>query len=216
MSTRRPRRWLPTVGRSWHNLSAAGGSTRLRCATGNPPRPTRPAKTRWPEGVLLRVAFITVGDTGRKTGGYLYNGRVISGLRQRGFEIEEVVAGGASPEEQRTAALRLESAFDPSRFDTIVVDALARIAVSRHLDLWLSWRPVVALVHELPSVAGGGSRHETVTSVWTYEEPQLPADRLVAVSDHGREVLLGRGISPRRIHVVPPGFDGVPVSGGSH
>jgi hypothetical protein len=33
-----------------------------------------------------------VGDTGRKTGGYLYNGRVISGLRQRGFEIEEVVA----------------------------------------------------------------------------------------------------------------------------
>jgi glycosyltransferase involved in cell wall biosynthesis len=157
-----------------------------------------------------------VGDTGRKTGGYLYNGRVISGLRQRGFEIEEVVAGGASPEEQRTAALRLESAFDPLRFDTIVVDALARIAVSKHLDLWLSWRPVVALVHELPSVAGGWSRHETVASERNYEEPLLRADRLVAVSDHGRKVLLGRGISPRRIHVVPPGFDGVPVSGGSH
>ena len=157
-----------------------------------------------------------MGDTGRKTGGYLYNGRVISGLRQRGFEIEEVVVGGASPEEQRTAALRLESAFDPSRFDTIVVDALARIAVSKHLDLWLSWRPVVALVHELPSVAGGGPRHETVASERNYEEPLLRADRLVAVSDHGRKVLLGRGISPRRIHVVPPGFDGVPVSGGSH
>ncbi|HSK82786.1 MAG TPA: glycosyltransferase family 4 protein [Rubrobacter sp.] len=156
-----------------------------------------------------------MGDTGRKTGGYLYNGRVISGLRQRGFEIEEFVAGGVSPEEQR-AALRFESTFDPSRFDTVVVDALARIAVSQHLDLWLASRPVVALVHELPSVAGGGSGHGTVASERNYEEPLLRADRLVAVSDHGRKVLLGRGISPRRIHVVVPGFDGVPVSGGSH
>jgi len=156
-----------------------------------------------------------VGDTGRKTGGYLYNGRVISGLRQRGFEIEEFVAGGASPEEQRAAALRFESAFDPSRFDTIVVDALVRIAVSQHLDLWLASRPVVVLVHELPSVAGGGSKHEIVASERNYEEPLLRADRLVAVSDHGKKVLLGRGVSPGRIHVVPPGFDGVPVGDGS-
>jgi glycosyltransferase involved in cell wall biosynthesis len=150
-----------------------------------------------------------VGDTGRKTGGYLYNGRVISGLRKRGVEIEEVVSGGASPEEQRTAAPRFGSTFDPSRFDAIVVDALARIAVSQHLDLWLSMRPVVALVHELPSVACSGP--ETVSSERDYEEPLMYADRLVAVSDHGRNVLLGRGVSPGRIHVVPPGFDGVPV-----
>jgi glycosyltransferase involved in cell wall biosynthesis len=163
----------------------------------------------------LRVAFITVGDTGRKTGGYLYNGRVISGLRQRGFEIEEFVASGASHEEQRAAVLGFTSTFDPSRFDTIVVDALARIAVSQHLDLWLASRPVVALVHELPSVAGVGSGHETVASERNSEEPLLRADRLVAVSDHGRKVLLGRGVSPGRIHVVPPGFDGVPVGDGS-
>src|SRR5918994_6053958 len=215
MSTRRPRRWLATVGRSWHSLSAAGGSTRLRCASGNPPRPTQPAKTRWLDGVLLRVAFITVGNTGRKTGGYLYNARVISGVRQRGFEIEEVVAGGPSPDEQRAAAVRFGSTFDPSRFDTIVVDALARIAVSQHLNRWLASRPVVALVHELPSVAGGGSGHGTVASERNYEEPLLRADRLVAVSDHGRKVLLERGVSPGRIHVVPPGFDGVPGGYGS-
>jgi glycosyltransferase involved in cell wall biosynthesis len=141
---------------------------------------------------------------------------VISGLRRRGLEIEEVVAGGASPDEQRTAALRFGSTFDPSRFDTIVVDALARIAVAQHLDLWLSWRPVVALVHELPSVAGGGSGPETIACERDYEEPLLRADRLVAVSDHGRNVLLGRGVSTERIYVVPPGFDGVPVGDGPH
>jgi glycosyltransferase involved in cell wall biosynthesis len=155
-----------------------------------------------------------VGETGRKTGGYLYNGHVISGLRKRGFEIEEFVAGGASPEQQRTAALEFGSTFDPSRFDAIVVDALARIAVFRHLDLWLASRPVVALVHELPSVAG--PQHQTVARALDYEETLLRADRLVAVSDHGRKILLGRGVSPGRIHVVPPGFDGVPEGVGAH
>jgi glycosyltransferase involved in cell wall biosynthesis len=155
-----------------------------------------------------------VGDSGRKTGGYLYNGRVISGLRKREFEIEEVVVGGASPEEQRTAAPRFGSTFDPSSFDAIVVDALARIAVFRHLDRWLASRPVVALVHELPSVAGG-SGSESIAREQDYEEPLLRADRLVTVSNHGRNVLLGKGVSPGRIHAVPPGFDGVPVGVGS-
>jgi glycosyltransferase involved in cell wall biosynthesis len=156
-----------------------------------------------------------VGDTDRKTGGYLYNGRVISGLRPRGLEIEEVVAGGTSPDEQRKAAPRLGSTFDPLRFDTIVVDALARIAVAPHLDRWQALRPVVALVHELPSVAGGGPGSETVARERDYEEPLLRADRLVAVSDHGGDVLLGRGVSPSLIHVVPPGFDRVPAGDGS-
>ncbi len=163
----------------------------------------------------MRVAFITVGDTGRRTGGYLYNGRVISGLRRRGLEIEEVVAGGAPADEQRTCAPRLGSTFDPLEFDTIVVDALARIVVAPHLDSWQAFRPVVALVHELPSVAGGGSGPETVARERDYEEPLLCADGLVAVSDHGKNVLRNRGASPRRIHVVPPGFDGIPVGHGS-
>jgi glycosyltransferase involved in cell wall biosynthesis len=157
-----------------------------------------------------------VGDTGRKTGGYLYNARVISGLRDRGLEIDEVVVGGASPEEQRMAAPRFGFTFDPCRFDTIVVDALARIAVAQHLDRWLSWRPVVALVHELPSVAGGASGPETVARELVYEEPLLHADLLIAVSDHGRNLLQGQGVSPGRIHVVPPGFDGVLTGDGSH
>jgi glycosyltransferase involved in cell wall biosynthesis len=139
---------------------------------------------------------------------------VISGLRKKGLEIEEIVAGGASPEEQRKAAPRFGSTFAPSRFDALVVDALARVVIAPHLDGWLASRPGVALVHELPSVAGYGPG--TVARERDYEEPLLRADRLVAVSDHGRKVLLGRGASPGRIHVVPPGFDGIPGGDGSH
>lgn len=159
----------------------------------------------------MRVAFITVGDTDRKTGGYLYNTRVISGLRARGFEVEEIVACKASPEEQRTAAARLSSAFDPSAFDAIVVDALARVVVFPHLHLWRASLPVVALVHELPGVASGEPDRVSV-----YEEALLQADGFVAVSGHGRDLLQDRGVSAGRINVVPPGFDGVvPANDGS-
>jgi glycosyltransferase involved in cell wall biosynthesis len=157
-----------------------------------------------------KVAFITVGDTGRKTGGYIYNERVISGLRHRGVEVEEIVACGASPDEQLAAAPGLGFTLDPSEFDVIVIDALARIAVAPHIDNWRAPRPVVAMVHELPSVAGGESGSETLARERNYEEPLLRADRLVAVSDHGQKLLESRGVSPGRINVVSPGFDHLP------
>jgi glycosyltransferase involved in cell wall biosynthesis len=158
----------------------------------------------WAEGVTLRVAFVTVGKTSRKTGGYLYNARVMTGLRGRGIEVEEVVACGASPGEQRAAAPRFGSVFDPSAFGVIVVDALARIVTAPHLDRWRTIRPVVALVHELPGVAGGKPDQER-----DYEAPLLRADRFVVVSAYGRSELLGRGVPAGRIRVVPPGFDGL-------
>jgi glycosyltransferase involved in cell wall biosynthesis len=139
------------------------------------------------------------------TGGYLYNTRVLAGLRERGIEVEEFVASGASPTEQEATAPRLGSLFDPRHFDVIVVDALARIVCAPHLDRWREVRPVVAMVHELPSAAAADP--ETATRAQKFEEPLLRADFLIAVSDHGSSVLQKRGVPVGRIRVVPPGFD---------
>jgi glycosyltransferase involved in cell wall biosynthesis len=149
----------------------------------------------------LRVAFVTVGDTSRLTGGYLYHARVFAGLREQGIEVETFVAPGASPTEQATVAPRFGSHLDLRRFDVLVVDALARIVCAPWLDRWRALRPVVALVHELPSVVTSTSRNRRL------EEPLLRADRLIAVSGHGRSVLRSRGVPIERIRVIPPGFD---------
>lgn len=163
---------------------------------------TPPARTLFD----VRVAFLTVGDTGRRTGGYLYNARVCAGLRERGVAVDELSLAGASPEEQRAAKV----AFEPEPYDVLVVDALARRALAPHLDRWRRSTPAVALVHELPSAAGSGALDEA-----RYEEPLLRAERLVAVSDHGRSVLEERGVPPDRIRVVPPGFDRLGKASGS-
>ena len=160
----------------------------------------------------MRGAFVTVGDTGRPTGGYLYNRRVLGGLERNGLAVERVVPCGAGSAEQAESAPGLGRTFDPSGYDVVVVDALARIVVAPHLDGWRSGRPVVALVHELPGVADPA----TADRERPFEGPLLRCDRLVAVSGHGREVLLGRGVPARRVAVVPPGFDGLePMPGGS-
>jgi glycosyltransferase involved in cell wall biosynthesis len=152
----------------------------------------------------VRVAFVTVGDTERLTGGYLYNARVLLGLRENGVEIEEIVPCGASFEEQEESVSRLGTTLEPRHFDVIVVDALARIVSAPHLDRWRKERPVVAMVHELPSVAAPKA---VLDREREYEEPLLRADSLISVSPHGASILEERGVPAARIRVVPPGFD---------
>jgi glycosyltransferase involved in cell wall biosynthesis len=153
----------------------------------------------------LRVAFVTVGDTDRLTGGYMYNRRLLDGLAENGVEVEQVVPCGATPAEQAEASSGFGGAFDPARFDVLIADALARVVVAPHLDGWRSARPVVGLVHELPGVADP----TTADRERAFEEPLLRCERLVAVSGHGKEVLLGKGVPAGRVAVVQPGFDGL-------
>lgn len=152
----------------------------------------------------MRVAFVTVGDTRRLTGGYLYNRRLLDGLEENGVRVEEVVPCGADPAEQAGAAPGFGLAFESDRFDVVLVDALARVVVAPHLDRWRSTRPVVALVHELPGVADPAADREG-----PFEGPLLRSDRIVAVSRHGGELLLGKGVPADRMAVIPPGFDGL-------
>ena len=151
----------------------------------------------------MRVAFVTVGETSRLTGGYLYHARVFAGLREKGIEVETLVASGAAPAEQEAAAPRLGTRLDLRRFDAIVVDALARIVCAPWLDGWRASHPVVAMVHELSSIAAGGG----VAREQEFEEPLLRADRLIVVSEHGRFILQSRGVPAERVRVVSPGFD---------
>lgn len=157
----------------------------------------------------MKIAFITVGDPTRLTGGYLYHARLFAGLRARGMEIDEIVVSKAALIEQLAASNRFAAMFDPLCYGAVVIDALARGVVASSINRWQEMRPVVVLVHQLPSVAEANATQ--IASERALEEPLLRADRLVAVSEHGRQTLIERGASADRITVVSPGFDRLPV-----
>lgn len=147
----------------------------------------------------MRVAFITVGDPARRTGGYLYHAEVFRRLRSLGIGVTEISASAADSAAQKAAQSALGATFNPLRFDVVVVDALARMVCAPWLAGWQAARPLVAMVHELPSVAGSSDA--------AVEAPLLRADRVIAVSQHGRAILEARGVPAERIRVVSPGCD---------
>jgi len=154
----------------------------------------------------MRMTFITVGDTGRRVGGHIFNTRLCDDLRALGDDVTEIVASGASPDEQETAAAGLGARVAATPSDVIVVDALARIVCAPWLDRWRAERPVVALVHELASVAGAGAHDEAATTrERAVEAPLLRADLLITVSRDGRAILEAHGVPSARIRVVQPG-----------
>jgi len=161
---------------------------------------------------MMHIAFITVGDTQRLTGGYLYHARVFAGLRADGVIVDEIVASGAALHEQMAMADQFVALFDPQRYDVLVIDALARGVVAPSVERWRAARPLVVLVHQLPSIAE--AEPQQIAAEQALEAPLLAADRLIAVSTHGRDLLLARGVPNDRIAVVSPGFDrlGKPMS----
>lgn len=154
----------------------------------------------------MRVAFITVGDPQRLTGGYLYHEQVFRRLRGQGWQIDEVNAGTVPLAAQEQAAQEFGARFELRGYDVLVLDMLARGVCAPHVARWRRSTPVVAMVHQLPSEAepDTSAPHDRAN-----ENALLHADAVIAVSNHGREVLLRRGIDGARIHVVSPGFDRV-------
>ena len=71
--------------------------------------------------------------------------------------VQEIVASvDVSPAGQQVASAGLADRLDDIvSADVIVVDALARIACAPWIERWQMARPLVTLVHELPSVASG-------------------------------------------------------------
>ncbi|MCS6880970.1 MAG: glycosyltransferase family 4 protein [Oscillochloridaceae bacterium] len=166
----------------------------------------------------MRIAFLTVGDPARLTGGYLYHREVFARLRARGVTVTEFVASGADLAAQLAAAPGLGARFDPAPFDVVVVDALACAVCAPWLDRWRARRPLVAMVHELPSVAAGENGNDraspphlhTSTPPPSWEAPLLRADRLIAVSEDGARLLVERGVARERIIVASGGYDRLP------
>jgi glycosyltransferase involved in cell wall biosynthesis len=143
----------------------------------------------------MNVAMLTVGNVHRRTGGYLYHAQVYPLLRTLGVYIDEIILSAADVDAQRAAVVTI----NPHVYDAIMVDALARTAVAPYIDAWRQHCPVVAMVHELPSVATGVDAAD--------EAPLLRADALIAVSRDGRQRLLDRGVDAQRIIIASPGCD---------
>jgi len=158
--------------------------------------------------------LVVPGPIDQRTGGYIYDRRIVEGLRAAGRAVEVHELAGCFPtvdEAARRAASRAVEAMPRPALP--VIDGLALPAfadLTRRLP-----QPWVALVHHPLALETGLSPAKARAFAGLERRLLADATRLVVTSEATRRDLAGYGIEDRRIGVVRPGTDPAPLASGS-
>jgi glycosyltransferase involved in cell wall biosynthesis len=147
------------------------------------------------------VAFIVPGDLDTRTGGYIYDKRVASGLRERGWCVDVRQPTDVDAIADRTLTL---------------VDGLALLTCGDVLERQASRLRIVPLIHlplalEVGLDAAEASRRDAIEQRALRLAPLVVATGRVTV-----DRLVERGVDVSRVALVEPGTDPAPVARGSN
>ena len=181
---------------------------RRRCRRAPHPLPLR-RRTADPMTPAPRpAAFAIPGDIETLTGGYIYERRLLEGLRDAGRDVAHIrLAAGfpdPSPDEMAEAVACL-AALDPAR--VLILDGLVFGAIDT-AGLARVRAPIVAMIHH-PLALESGLDEDRSSHLFRTERDNLAlAAHVLVPSPHTRKVLCDSyGVAPDRITIARPGVD---------
>ncbi|HUH83204.1 MAG TPA: glycosyltransferase family 4 protein [Stellaceae bacterium] len=159
----------------------------------------------------MDLAFIVPGAIDQRTGGYLFDRRIVEGLRAMGHGVNVHELSGRFPlvdaTARRAAAAVLDDLADGS---TAVIDGLALPAFAESLPPQASRLRPVGFVHH-PLALETGLPLATRETLARTEARLLPRLRGVICPSRTTEWhLIELGVAPAAIAVTPPGTDRAP------
>lgn len=161
--------------------------------------------------------FAVPGDLAAPTGGYAYDRRIITELRDRGWQIDVLNLGEGFPwpsEAVRMAARTRLTAVPAGH--TIVVDGLALGVLPKTASQLAGSNPLLALVHH-PLALEWGLSVAQADALRMSERAALAAAKGVVVTSAAtaRLVASDYSVPAERIIVAMPGNDPAPLARGS-
>ena len=162
------------------------------------------------------VVFVVPGNLESRTGGYIYDRRIIDGLRAAGWTVSLQTLDESFPRPTSAAIAHAREAFanQPDGLVT-VVDSLALGAIPEILEQHSARLRLVALMH-LPLAADIGLDEDAVARFAAGELRALRTAARVVVTGRATIPLLARyGVPSSRLVVVEPGTDPAPLARGS-
>jgi glycosyltransferase involved in cell wall biosynthesis len=158
--------------------------------------------------------LIVPGPLDQRTGGYIYDRRIVEGLRALGWSIQVHELAGCFPQADeiaRTAAAQAIGQLSPQSLP--IIDGLALPAFADVAER-LPW-PWVALIHH-PLALETGLTEAEARAVAALERRLLArAARVIVTSPGTRRDLAAYDVEESRIGVVCPGTDLAPLAQGS-
>lgn len=156
------------------------------------------------------------GDLDTPTGGYVYDRRMLRGLRERGWVVTLHGLDGSFPNPARPAletAARVLARIPAGR--RVLIDGLALGAMPEVVSAERRRLRLIALVHH-PLAAETGLSEARVAALRRTETRALAAARRVIVTSGYTARLVARlGVPEPRLDVVEPGTDPAPLARGS-
>jgi glycosyltransferase involved in cell wall biosynthesis len=162
------------------------------------------------------VAFLVPGPIDTRTGGFIYDRRMMEGLREQGWAVNTWELDGTFPFPTQAALAHAAGVLGAVHDDGIVVvDGLALGAMPEVIEREASRLRIIALVH-LPLAADVTRDRDTAARLEATERRALAGSTLVIVTSAATLPMLARHELPRdRIIVVEPGTDRAPLARGS-
>jgi glycosyltransferase involved in cell wall biosynthesis len=164
----------------------------------------------------IRIALLVPGPFDTISGGYIYDRRLVDGLRALGHAVEVVELPGRHPLPDEAATEGARAALDALPEGTrIVVDGLGLPAFAPFAEA-LAARGAVGLVHH-PTALEHGNPGPVRDALREAERGLFPRlARLVATSPlTARRLAPEFDVDPAKLGVVEPGTDPAPRSAGS-
>ncbi|MGO4125099.1 glycosyltransferase family 4 protein [Inquilinus sp. YAF38] len=166
--------------------------------------------------MIERVAFLLPGDPESRTGGYIYDKRIVEGLRGLGRRVtlHRLADGFPFPgrAEMAEAAAVLRGLPDNA---LTVVDGLAFSVLPQPMAAEAARLRLVALIHHPLAFENGLSPAQRQTLEASERQALAAARRVIVTSPGTARDLYGYGVAAGRIGVVLPGTDPTPPAQGS-
>lgn len=158
----------------------------------------------------MTLAFVVPGSLESRTGGSIYDRRIVEGLREKGARVAVIAAPGAWPVPDGAARDALDRALSALPDGaTVVIDGLVHGAVPDVAARHAGRSRLVALVHH-PLCDETGLAPADRARLFESERAALSHARRVIVTSRFTARRLGDfGVEASRIHVVAPGTDPV-------
>jgi glycosyltransferase involved in cell wall biosynthesis len=159
-----------------------------------------------------RIELVVAGALDQRTGGYIYDRRVVEGLRGLGRPVRVHELAGRFPVVDDLAIAAARAALDEMRAGGLpVIDGLALPAFA-DLPMPRAW---VALVHHPLALETGLGAVEAERLAAAERRALAAASRVIVTSAHTRRDLAGYDVEAARVGVVLPGTDPAPLARGS-
>lgn len=152
--------------------------------------------------------LLVPGSLEQRTGGYLYNKRMVQGLRSQGWTVVVPSLQGRFPDPNPEAEVSMRNALATiPEHATVLVDSLALPALAGVPAPALTFRQIIALVHHLTSDETGFNTLTKNRLRHREGEAITRVSGVIVTSDYTAGRVTAMGVRRERIRVVVPGTE---------